>query len=147
MRIVLFLMFFGFGLIGFSQDQMGSDLELVREKTLETPKKVSPSKPGFGLIGKSFISRYNPISLLLSSALFGYQKVMSGQIASNCPYQMSCSNFAKSSLSRFGLIKGSALAIDRMVRCNKLSIVDVHPVRFNEKGKVDDFPSFYHLEH
>jgi len=129
------------------QNDTSFDLDLVREKAFELPKKYIPAKAKFGLIGKSYVSKYNPISLLLSSALFTYQKVMSGQIASNCPYQLTCSNFAKVSLSEFGLFKGTALAVDRVIRCNKISLADIHPVRFNEKGKVADFPYFYILEH
>jgi len=128
------------------QDSTGFDLDLVKSKAFEIGEKPKASKARFGLIGKSILSKYNPVSLLLSSALFTYQKVMSGQIASNCPYQLSCSNFAKASLAEFGLIKGTALAVDRMLRCNKMSAADIHPVRFNEKGKVDDFPSYYRLE-
>lgn len=124
-----------------------SDLQLVKEKATEVPPRTKASKPGFGLIGKSFLSRYNPFSLILSSALFGYQKIMSGQISSNCPYEVSCSNFAKSSLSRFGLIKGTALAIDRVTRCNKLSSADFHPIRINAAGKIEDNPSNYTFGH
>ena len=147
--IFSFLFLFSFGGTGcvLGQDSTSFDIELVKSKAFEQSEKPKPSKAKFGLIGKSFVSKYNPVSLLLSSALFTYQKVMSGQIASNCPYQLSCSNFAKASLSEFGLFKGTALAVDRMLRCNKLSTADVHPVRFNDRGKVADFPTYYRLEH
>jgi putative component of membrane protein insertase Oxa1/YidC/SpoIIIJ protein YidD len=130
-----------------AQDPNLVDMELVQLKSTEEPQKPAVSKARFGFIGRSFISRYNPFSLILSTALFGYQKIMSGQIASNCPYQLSCSNFAKSSLSEFGLLKGTALAVDRVMRCNKLSSADFHPIRINEKGKIEDHPSNYTLKH
>lgn len=131
----------------FSQNQQLSDLELIEAKVIQldsVPKRV---KPTFGLIGKSAFSRYNPVSLLLSSSLFVYQGVMSQQIFSNCPYELSCSNFAKQALKEFGLFKGVALATDRLTRCNRLSSADFHPIRINKNGKVDDFPSFYHFDH
>lgn len=133
--------------IAFGQVSPKSDLDLIEAKVIQMDSMPKRTKPTFGLIGKSIFSRYNPFSLLLSSSLYVYQGVMSQQIFSNCPYEMSCSNFAKQSLKEFGLFKGVALATDRLTRCNRLSSADFHPIRFNKNGKVEDFPSYYHLEH
>lgn len=138
----------GFFLCSFSfaqlrQDQ--SDLELIQAFSLRIEKPLPKPKPTFGLVGKTFISKYNPVSLLLSSTLFAYQKVMSGQINSSCPYEVNCSAFAKKSLATYGLFKGMAIAADRLTRCNRLSAADVHPIRINGAGKIDDFPSYYHF--
>lgn len=133
--------------IVFGQSRPKSDLDLIEAKVIQMDSIPVRTKPTFGLIGKSIFSRYNPFSLLLSSSLYVYQGVMSQQIFSNCPYELSCSNFAKQSLKEFGLFKGVALATDRLTRCNRLSSADFHPIRFNKNGKVDDFPSYYHLGH
>lgn len=85
----------------------------------------------------------NPLKWLAAGAMYGYQSVVSPQILSNCPYQISCSNFAKQSISVFGLTKGVFLAADRLSRCNHLSTNTYAPVRVLSTEKIIDFPTYY----
>jgi putative component of membrane protein insertase Oxa1/YidC/SpoIIIJ protein YidD len=101
-------------------------------------------KASFGLIGKTWLSRYNPLSLALSTTMFAYQRVLSPQIVADCPYQVSCSNFSKQSLARFGLVKGLALSADRLTRCNRLASADVPSIVLDPiSQKIADSPAFY----
>lgn len=100
-------------------------------------------KPGFLLVGKKKWIRYNPISLVFGGMLFLYQSVISSQIAADCPYEVSCSNFSKQSIQQFGLIKGLPLSADRITRCSKPALKDLHPLRINQDGRIIDFPSYY----
>lgn len=74
---------------------------------------------------KSFIRKYNPLSLTFSSLLFVYQRFISVQISSKCSFHPSCSNFSKECIKRYGILKGVALSADRLMRCNKLAAYDI----------------------
>lgn len=122
-----------------------SDLALLAN---HTPKNRYPSKkkPEFLLIGKNNWIRYNPISLLFGSMLFVYQSVISSQISADCPYEISCSNFSKQAIRKFGLLKGVPISADRLTRCSKIAIKDLHPLRINEDGMIVDSTSYYSIQ-
>lgn len=90
------------------------------------------------------VARYNPVSLVLKGSMWAYQHVISPQLSSPCPYEISCSNFAKQSIQDFGIIKGTAIAADRLMRCNRISLLNVPPLDFDPKTHhiVDD-PRWY----
>ncbi len=77
---------------------------------------------------KSFMANYNPFSLLLKGSMWAYQNILSAQLSAPCPYEISCSNFAKASICEFGAIKGVAIAADRLMRCNRISLMDISPL-------------------
>ena len=49
-----------------------------------------------------------------------YQKVISPMLGPHCRYYPTCSEYAKEALMRYGAIKGSYLAIKRVLKCNQL---------------------------
>lgn len=87
---------------------------------------------------KSYILKYNPVSLAFGGLLFLYQKGISPQISVNCPYEISCSNFSKQCIQHYGLIKGVALTADRLTRCTQFTLIDLKPIQFNKKNKIVD---------
>ena len=90
------------------------------------------------------IAKYNPISLSLIGLMWTYQNILSPQLSRSCPYEITCSNFAKKSIIQFGFFKGIIMASDRILRCNKLSILDVYHYDIRtDNGLIDDFPSKY----
>ena len=101
-------------------------------------KKVMKTKD------KNAFLAYNPVSLLLKGAMFSYQNAISPQLGSRCLYDLSCSNFSKHSIYEFGIFKGVFLSADRILRCNRISHLDLHPLTLNEKtGRYIDLPSQY----
>ena len=73
-----------------------------------------------------------------------YRNSLSEQFASDCSFELSCSRFAKSSISRFGIFKGGLMGIDRLMRCHSFVALETVPVLFNNQtGKVIDDPSMY----
>ena len=111
------------------------------EQRLETKRKVS-----FLLSRrKNPIVLYNPISLTFGGLLFVYQKFLSPQISTNCPYNPSCSSFSKNSILKYGFIKGIALSADRITRCNSIAAKDITFLDF-KNGKIDDNPDKYSLK-
>ncbi len=128
-----------------SERVIPSDLALLAS---HTPKNRYPSKkkPEFLLVGKNNWIRYNPVSLLFGGMLFVYQSVISSQISADCPYEISCSNFSKQSIQQFGLLKGVPISADRLTRCSKIAIKDLHPLRINEEGMIVDSTSYYSIK-
>lgn len=59
----------------------------------------------------------------------GYQLIVSPWLGPRCKYYPSCSHYGFTAVERHGLIKGSALAGWRILRCNPWSY-----------GGVDDVP-------
>jgi putative component of membrane protein insertase Oxa1/YidC/SpoIIIJ protein YidD len=120
----------------------GNDFELMCGHERKNPYPIK-KKPGFLLVGKKKIVKYNPVNLLFGGMLFTYQAFISSQISADCPFEVSCSAFSKQSIQEFGLIKGLALSADRLTRCSKSGAKDIHPLRFNKNGSIIDFPFYY----
>ena len=57
-----------------------------------------------------------------------YQVAISAHRPSCCKYYPCCSQYAIQALERFGAVKGSALAIWRILRCNPFSRGGYDPV-------------------
>lgn len=59
-----------------------------------------------------------------------YQKIP-GQFHNNCKFIPSCSNYAIEALNEYGSIKGSYLALKRILKCNPFSKggIDLVPKR------------------
>jgi uncharacterized protein len=97
---------------------------------------------------KNVIVRYNPISLTFGAMMYFYQKIVSQQIAANCPYEISCSAFSKACIQKFGLIKGVALSADRLTRCTQFTVIDMSELNLNINNKIiDSVETYSHRYH
>lgn len=98
---------------------------------------------------KSFIAKYNPISLSLSGMMFLYQKFISQQLGSDCIYEISCSSYSKELIKDYGMIKGVFYTADRLLRCNRIAVGDIHPLKISDKShKVMETTEIYkHHKH
>jgi len=93
---------------------------------------------------KSWLAQYNPVSLALKGALLGYQRLMSQQLARACPYQITCSNFSKQVIEQYGIVKGTLLSADRIMRCNRIGLLDVPQMDISPiDGTIIDSPNRY----
>ena len=57
---------------------------------------------------------------LIIKAIRFYQKKISPLFGPRCRYYPTCSQYAVEAVERFGAIKGSFLAVSRLLRCNPL---------------------------
>lgn len=90
-------------------------------------------------------SHTNPFVSGLGAILYSYQHVISPLLSRTCPYQITCSNFAKLSIQDWGPLKGVFLAADRVLRCNRLSLENISPVKIDPRtGEILDDPLWYH---
>jgi len=55
---------------------------------------------------------------VLVTAVRGYQIILSPLLPAACRYYPSCSAYAIEALERYGALRGTWLAIRRIVRCN-----------------------------
>jgi len=57
-----------------------------------------------------------------------YQKLVSPRLGANCRYRPTCSEYAVESIQRFGVARGSWLALGRLSRCHPLRPGGFDPV-------------------
>ncbi|WP_040007192.1 membrane protein insertion efficiency factor YidD [Fibrisoma limi] len=129
-----------------------ADWQLVSERNFQTDNEFAQyRRPGNDVQAvvykqRSWLAMYNPLSLALKGAMLGYQRLMSQQLARSCPYQTTCSNFSKQAIQQFGTLKGVFLSADRIMRCNRLGLLDVHTLsRDPVDGSIVDTPDLYRL--
>ncbi len=90
------------------------------------------------------LSKVNPVITIPSGAMWLYQNFLSPQLARECPYEMTCSNFSKHAIEENGVIKGVLISADRLMRCNPFSLADVNEDYVNPiNQKIIDFPCWY----
>jgi putative membrane protein insertion efficiency factor len=57
----------------------------------------------------------------LTAPIWLYQRLISPALGPRCRYYPSCSEYAIRSIRGFGILRGSVLAVWRLLRCNPLS--------------------------
>lgn len=133
-------------LISFScYSQTNSDFNLIKSHEIKDEKLSEKRKVNYVFKEKNWFVKYNPVSLIFGGTLLFYQKIISPQVSAGYAFEISCSNFSKQCIKRYGILKGVALSTDRLTRCNKISSADYHPVLINKDFKVIDNPEMYKL--
>lgn len=61
-----------------------------------------------------------------------YQRFVSPLLPSSCRYQPTCSVYAVEAIERFGLFKGSRLAVARLLRCHPFHPGGFDPVPYKD---------------
>lgn len=57
-----------------------------------------------------------------------YQTAISSRTTAKCKYYPTCSNYSLEAIERFGAVKGLALSVWRILRCNPFSKGGYDPV-------------------
>jgi putative component of membrane protein insertase Oxa1/YidC/SpoIIIJ protein YidD len=152
MKVVIFSICFFYLLnIGYTQNS-ASDIKLIEKKKYNIvigdnnhrDNDTINNKDPIHYRHNNIIAKYNPFSLVATTAMLFYQYIVSPQFFKRCLYERSCSNFSKKAINEFGLIKGVFMSADRLLRCNAQAINDIPPDQFDESGLAIDEPSKYH---
>ena len=76
-----------------------------------------------------------------------YRRWISPGLPRRCKYEPTCSAYATEAVSRFGIARGTLLAVWRLLRCNPFSHGGFDPVRDEFTLKVGPMdPAVYHGE-
>lgn len=143
MRKYLFPFFFccfflALSTFAFGQDIAKDKAQLQQQfENLHQVKTRKPLKP---------IEKYNPLYWTYRGLIGFYQKNISSQIASNCIFEITCSRFSKRLINEFGVVGGLLLSLDRLGRCNKVTLAETSPLRFDDQGKIIEHVSDYHIK-
>ena len=70
----------------------------------------------------------NPIKALFIVLIKGYQGLISPLLPPSCRFSPSCSHYGIQALQKHGLIRGTYLTINRILRCNPWSKGGYDPV-------------------
>lgn len=70
----------------------------------------------------------------LVAAIRLYQRFLSPALGPRCKYYPTCSEYAVQALREHGLLRGTALAVWRLLRCNPWSLGGVDPVPPAKRG-------------
>lgn len=63
----------------------------------------------------------NPIQALFILLIKGYQRLISPLLPPSCRFTPSCSHYGIDALQKHGLLRGSYLTINRILRCHPWS--------------------------
>jgi putative membrane protein insertion efficiency factor len=70
--------------------------------------------------------------------LRAYKRLFSPLLPQACRFQPTCSEYAAEAIARFGILRGGAMAIWRLLRCQPLARAGYDPV-CSEHGVHSDF--------
>jgi len=130
-----------------AQGGFASDNDLLLQRYTGTSEPETKETTLLMPRSTSLVVRYNPVSLTFSGMMFVYQRYLSPQLPSECLYHPSCSSFSKSLISEYGMIKGIVATADRLIRCNRVAAIDIHPILIDEqRGKVREQTDIYRRE-
>ena len=80
----------------------------LTSRTLDSPPTSRPPSPGSG----------RRVRTILAALIAVYQKTISPLLGSRCRFYPSCSQYAKDAVLKHGVLRGTRLAIARILRCH-----------------------------
>lgn len=70
----------------------------------------------------------NPAKTLVGGLIRAYQLLLSPVLPGGCRFYPTCSDYARQSIVRFGVIRGGWLALKRICRCHPWADCGLDPV-------------------
>lgn len=77
-----------------------------------------------------------PFKLLSLGLIYFYKFCISPFLPNTCRYVPTCSTYALLAIKEFGVIKGSILALKRILKCNPKAKCGFDPLPINIKGDI-----------
>lgn len=144
--IILLFLLIPFGSISAQADK--EDIDLIKIASTDTLiDQHNHEHPEFLLSDHpSAFVRYNPLTLVLGSLMWTYQKIISPQFSSTCLYSPSCSAYSIDLISDYGIFLGIILTAERLTRCNRLALMDYKAWEVDsQRGKIIESTSYYKI--
>ena len=76
------------------------------------------------------------LKIVGGTLIYFYQNVLSEQIQADCIYEISCSDYLKFCISKYGFLKGTFAGIHQYTKCNGHEIYNHYGFRKNPNGKI-----------
>ncbi len=78
----------------------------------------------------------NYLTYMAAGMLFIYQNVISEQISANCTYEISCSEYTKKCIEKYGIIKGTLIGLHQLSCCVPKIEDDYCAHKLSKNGKI-----------
>lgn len=134
MRKITFLLFFNSFIFVLSAQQDSIIKTKIANCVLQTDP-INKKHISFFSVKNKF-SKYNPLIYLSGGLLFIYQKIFSEQIQANCAYEVSCSEFTKKCVQKYGLVLGAFKGFNQLSECDVRAKYDHEEFFINNEGKI-----------
>ena len=118
-----------------------NDIDLIEKNNTQLNTNSNHSKPNY-----PWYNKINPLFWLYKGTIGFYQKNISVQIAANCVFETTCSHYSKVLVDEFGVLGGTLLSIERLSRCNRISLVETSLLNFSEEGKIKENIEQYYIK-
>lgn len=121
--------------ISVKAQNLSTDSLLVSSFSEYRYEKVSP-RSLMSFKNRSIWYKINPISYLSIGLMLAYQRFLSRQLGSQCAYEISCSEHAKKTIERYGLLKGLILGFYQLQSCTPKTGYDFQDHDINSDGEI-----------
>lgn len=95
---------------------------------MSTPPATSPG-PATGVLVRA-------VRALVAAPIVVYQKAISPALPRRCKYEPTCSRYALDAIRAHGVLRGTVLAVWRVLRCNPWSHGGYDPVQAQRVFKI-----------
>jgi putative component of membrane protein insertase Oxa1/YidC/SpoIIIJ protein YidD len=82
--------------------------------------------------------KLNPFFYVGGGLMFVYQNVFSEQLQSDCSYKISCSEYTKQCVQKFGFLKGTLIGLHQLSTCVPGAYLDYDKFFLTDEFKVDN---------
>jgi uncharacterized protein len=124
------LLFLSLGLAALLVPLHGQDLSRdVAALALRGSREATVHQHRGFTLPERTMSRYNPLVYAGAALLYVYQNVISDQLQANCMYEISCSEYARRSIRRYGLFSGMLRGFSQLSECFNGAVYE-HPRLF-----------------
>jgi len=109
---------------GFTNDLFGPETTAPKVRKFMRPHKLS--------------QKLNPLFYIGGGLMFVYQNLISEQLQSDCTYKISCSEYAKQCIQKFGFVKGTLVGLHQLHTCVPGAYLDYDKFFLTDEFKVDN---------
>jgi putative component of membrane protein insertase Oxa1/YidC/SpoIIIJ protein YidD len=97
-----------------------SFLDSSKSDVIKSKRRLMFKKPDVN-------ERVGPVKSTFAGLMFLYQNVFSEQISASCIYEISCSEYTKREIEKYGLFIGSIKGFHQLMHCTHGAIEEVPP--------------------
>jgi putative component of membrane protein insertase Oxa1/YidC/SpoIIIJ protein YidD len=109
---------------GFTTGLFGPETSKPKVRKFMKPQRLS--------------QKLNPLFYVGGTLMFVYQNVFSEQMQSDCTYKISCSEYTRQCIQKFGILKGTLVGLHQLHTCVPGAYLDYDKFFLTDEFKVDN---------